>query len=109
MARDLALPQVAPLRLVNLTALTTLGSAMVGRGGELTPGEVATRLDVAHSTVLRWEATGDLIPCRRLPSGHRRYDPADVVALEKVLAIADADAREAALAALRQRNRAPRG
>lgn len=77
---------------------------MVGRGEELSPGEVATRTGVAHSTVIRWEDSGDLIPCRRLPSGHRRYDPADVEALEVVLAISDVDAREQALAELRRRN-----
>jgi DNA-binding transcriptional MerR regulator len=77
---------------------------MVGRGEELSPGEVATRLGVAHSTVIRWEDSGDLVPCRRLPSGHRRYDPADVDALDEVLAITDPGAREQALVELRKRN-----
>jgi DNA-binding transcriptional MerR regulator len=81
---------------------------MVGNGRELSPGEVAARMKVSHSTVLRWEATGELMPSRRLPSGYRRYDPADVESLEIALAIADEAARELALTALRERNRAAR-
>ena len=78
---------------------------MVGVGQRLSPGEVATRLSVHVSTVQRWEKTWDLVPAERLPSGYRRYDPADVDALARVLKLAGPQ-RDAALEALREANRA---
>lgn len=51
--------------------------------GEMSVGEVADYLHVSAETVRRWEASGDLVPSRRLPgSGYRRYRRSDV---EKVL------------------------
>lgn len=70
---------------------------------ELTPGQVAARLRVSHSTVIRWGRTGELLPSQTLPSGYRRYDPATVDALGKILAM-PTDDRDVALAALRAKN-----
>lgn len=47
---------------------------------ELTTAEAADILGVSTSTVVHYADTGQL-PCRRLPSGHRRYLRADVEAL----------------------------
>lgn len=106
MAGHVAFPLVPPLKLANLA---NWWGAMVGGGKELSPGEVAALLHVSPKTVTRWEKTGELMPSQRLPSGYRRYDPADVEALGAILALPIGDARVAALADLRQRNLAKHG
>lgn len=48
--------------------------------------EAAKLLRVSPDTVRRWERSGVLVPALRLPkSGHRRYDRAEVVALQRAL------------------------
>jgi len=49
----------------------------------LTPREVAEILGVRVTTVGRWARTGVLKPAARTPGGHRRYDRADVQALQE--------------------------
>jgi excisionase family DNA binding protein len=49
----------------------------------LTPREVAEMLGVRVTTVSRWARTGVLKPTVRTPGGHRRYDRADVLALQE--------------------------
>ena len=49
----------------------------------LTPREVAEMLGVRVTTVGRWARTGVLKPAARTPGGHRRYDRADVQALQE--------------------------
>ena len=46
----------------------------------LTPREVARQLNVSDSTLRRWSDQGTLNVVK-LPSGHRRYRLADVLAL----------------------------
>ena len=46
-------------------------------------GEVAEYLHVSTETVRKLEMTGELVPKRVLPAGHRRYDWGDVVAYRK--------------------------
>ena len=105
MARHLASRLLSPLKLVNLG----VGSVMVGSGKEMAPGEVAARLRVSPKTVQRWEKTGELVPVQVLPSGYRRYDPADVERLGAVLAMPSGDERKAAMLALRTENLARAG
>lgn len=51
--------------------------------GQLMPiGDVARILGVSVDTVRRWSDAGTL-PVVVLPSGHRRYRPADVAAIAK--------------------------
>lgn len=101
LAGHIAFPLVPPLKLANLA---NWWGAMVGGGKELSPGEVATILHVSPKTVTRWEKTGDLLPSQRLPSGYRRYDPADVAALGEILAMPAGKERDAALDARRKAN-----
>jgi putative resolvase len=49
----------------------------------LTPQEASRRLGVSVRTLTRWEAEGRISP-RRTPTGHRRYDQAEIDALLKV-------------------------
>lgn len=46
----------------------------------------AERLGVHENTVRNWADAGILPPGRQLPSGYRRFRPADVEALARVLA-----------------------
>lgn len=46
-------------------------------------GEVAEYLHVSTETVRKLEMTGELVPKRVLPAGHRRYDWDEVVAYRK--------------------------
>src|SRR4051812_34980387 len=48
----------------------------------LTPREVAEKLGVRVTTVGRWARIGVLKPAARTPGGHRRFDRADVQALQ---------------------------
>lgn len=50
---------------------------------EMTPTQVARELGVHYNTVRNWSKSGILTPCRRLPSGHPRYDRADVERLRR--------------------------
>ena len=69
----------------------------------LLPHEAAERLGVAPSTVRRWDGKAYLVPAKVLPSGYRRYRPADVDELGRIMQLPP-DARTAALAELRVRN-----
>jgi len=48
--------------------------------GYLRIGDAARRLGVSVDTLRRWDRLGTL-PARRLPSGQRVYDPADLDAV----------------------------
>lgn len=50
--------------------------------------DVAKLFEVSTETVRRWENRG-LLRARRLPSGHRRFDAADVLRLREMLARRD--------------------
>jgi DNA-binding transcriptional MerR regulator len=77
-------------------------------GDEMRPSEVAEQLSVSHSTVVRWEASYVLMP-RVLPSGYRKYRRADVEELGRVLALPRGAQRDAALEAIKARNRPAAG
>jgi excisionase family DNA binding protein len=56
------------------------------RSAYLTPTQVAERLHVSVKTVSRWAKEGKLAHQRTL-GGHRRYDPAQIDQLERVLTV----------------------
>jgi DNA-binding transcriptional MerR regulator len=72
---------------------------------EMLPSQVAAKLSVSHSTVVRWEPAFVLVPSRVLPSGYRRYRKSDVDELGRALALPRGPERDAALEAIRNRNR----
>lgn len=50
----------------------------------LRSGQVARRFGVGDDAVRRWVSLG-ILPARRLPSGHLRFDITEVEALERSL------------------------
>jgi len=52
----------------------------------LTSGEAAAALGVTVRTLHRWEADGRIPRPVRTPTGHRRYDAAEIAALLKATA-----------------------
>lgn len=57
-------------------------TAAPGGPALLTPAEAMARLRVSRQTLLRYEASG-ILATTKLPSGHRRYHEADVIAIEQ--------------------------
>jgi excisionase family DNA binding protein len=77
---------------------------VVGDGSQLRTGEAAARLNVGEQTI-RDYLTQHLLRAVRTAGGHRRIDAASIDELAEVLRIQDDAEREAAKAALRERNR----
>ncbi len=59
-----------------------------GGGGLLTITEAAERLGVSAATLRRWADSG-AIRTVRLPSGYRRFEPAEVARKRRELGFAD--------------------
>lgn len=55
-----------------------------GRTPGLASGDVARRFGVTKWSIRRWCENGWL-PYYKLPSGHRRFDPAEVARLEELV------------------------
>ena len=53
--------------------------------------DAAELLDVSDDTVRRWSDAG-VLPVRRLPSGHRRFDAGEVLRLKRRIDTGDATA-----------------
>ena len=58
---------------------------MVGTDGGWPVGEVARLASVTVRTLHHYDRIGLLVPSGRTPSGHRRYEPADLDRLQRVL------------------------
>lgn len=55
---------------------------MTDKHGKLTITEVADRLGVTSKTIMRWEQSGKVSPCKRNWRGWRIYDETDVERLK---------------------------
>ncbi len=59
----------------------------------LTVKEAAQQIGISPNTLRKWSDEGDM-PTVRLPSGHRRYDPAEIQRKRRELGLRDAEGQQ---------------